>query len=116
MQLEIYQEVLSLIRTFTPTASLLPFYRRTATIDCLTEIASLPPHDIPSQYHPAMQALLVHLVQSLLEIIPPSADLRRAFENGSDEDCLFVKRLALLLGKSFICVRVLLLVLRRNYL
>jgi len=48
-----------------------------------------------------MQALLVHLVQSLLEIIPPSADLRRAFENGSDEDCLFVKRLALLLGESF---------------
>lgn len=76
---------------------------RTATIDCLTEIASLPPHDIPSQYHPAMQALLVHLVQSLLEIIPPSADLRRAFENGSDEDCLFVKRLALLLGEWMCC-------------
>jgi exportin-1 len=71
---------------------------RTATIDCLTEIASLPPHDIPEGYRPAMQLLLVHLVEALSAIIPRSADLARAFEDGSDEDCLFVKRLALLLG------------------
>lgn len=83
---------------FVSLSKHLYFPFRTATIDCLTEIASLPPHDIPSQYHPAMQALLVHLVQSLLEIIPPSADLRRAFENGSDEDCLFVKKARIAIG------------------
>ena len=41
----------------------------------------------------------VHLIESLVGIIPRSADLAKAFENGSDEDCLFVKRLALLLGE-----------------
>mmetsp|Transcript_6605 Transcript_6605/g.11084 ORF Transcript_6605/g.11084 Transcript_6605/m.11084 type:complete len:1124 (+) Transcript_6605:163-3534(+) len=72
---------------------------RTATVDCLTEIASLPPHDIPDAYRrPNMQMLLVHVVQCLAAILPRKVDLARAYEDGSDEDCLFIKRLALLLG------------------
>ena len=39
----------------------------------------------------------MHLIESLVGIIPRSADLAKAFENGSDEDCLFVKRLAYML-------------------
>lgn len=73
-------------------------FNRTATIDCLTEIASLPPHDIPDAYRPGMQQLLVHVIESLAVIVPRSADLQRAFEEGTEEDCLFIKRLALLLG------------------
>ena len=47
----------------------------------------------------------MHVIENLSVIIPRTADLARAYEDGSDEDCLFVKRLALLLGtylKSFL--------------
>jgi len=71
---------------------------RTATIDCLTEIASLPPHDVPDAYRPSMQALLVHVIESLAQTIPRATDIAKAFDEGGDEDCLFIKRLALLLG------------------
>lgn len=78
---------------------------RTATIDCLTEIASLPPGDIPDSYRSNMQMLLVNLTHCLAGVIPRDADLRKAFDEGTEDDCLFVKRLALFLGtylKSFL--------------
>lgn len=46
-----------------------------------------------------MQALLVHVIEALSTIIPRGVELKRAFEEGTEEDCLFIKRLALLLGK-----------------
>lgn len=71
---------------------------RTATIDCLTEIASLPPADIPDGYKGNMQMLLVNLIHSLSAIIPRDADIAKAYEEGTEEECLFVKRLSLLLS------------------
>lgn len=64
----------------------------------MTEIASLPPQDIPPGYRESMQQLLVHLINSLAVCIPREADLSKAYEEGSEEECLFVRRLALLLG------------------
>jgi exportin-1 len=73
-------------------------YYRTATIDCLTEIASLPPHDIPEAYRGSMQQLLVLVIENLSVTLPRSADLAKAYDDGTEAECLFVKRLALFLG------------------
>eukprot|EP01039_Chlorochromonas_danica_P005713 gene5713-6297_t len=78
---------------------------RVVTIDCLTEIASLSPTEIPPAYRPAVQNLLVLLIQALATIIPRSVDLKKGYEEGSDEVCLFISRLSLFLGtylKSFL--------------
>lgn len=78
---------------------------RTITLDCLTEIASLPPADIPENYRPTMINLLVNVMSQLREMIPPNADLPSAYASGSDEECLFVQRLGLFLStylKSFL--------------
>ncbi len=78
---------------------------RTVTLDCLTEIASLPPGDIPENYRPTVVLLLVSTMKQLREMIPPDADLTHAYANGSDEECLFIQRLGLFLGtflKSFL--------------
>lgn len=64
----------------------------------MNEIASLPPQDIPDVYRANMQLLLVHLINSLIVTIPREADLAKAYEEGTDEECLFVSRLALMLG------------------
>jgi exportin-1 len=74
-------------------------------VDCLTEIASLPPADIPENYRPTMQLLLASFMQQLVTVIPPDVDLCKAFDDSSEEDCLFIKRLALFLStylKSFL--------------
>ena len=78
---------------------------RTVTLDCLTEIASLPPADIPDGYRPTVILLLVNTMKQLREMIPPDADLTHAYAHGSDEECLFIQRLGLFLGtflKSFL--------------
>lgn len=70
----------------------------------MTEIASLPPQDIPEMYKSAVQALLLNFIQQLSSIIPSSTNLKKAYAEGSEGDCLFVSRLALFLGtylKSF---------------
>jgi exportin-1 len=85
--------IASLISKFFP----LPAYR-TATIDCLTEIASLASADIPSTYHHTLKMLLVALISRLVEVVPPGVSLRAAFEEGSEEDCLFISRLALFIS------------------
>jgi exportin-1 len=82
----------------------IPIYR-TATIDCLTEISSLPPSDIPAAYAPTMQAVLVGFIEQLSLVIPREADLNKAFDDGSEDEKLFVQRLALFLStylKSFL--------------
>ena len=43
---------------------------RTVTLDCLTEIASLPPADIPDNYRSTMINLLVIVMSRLNEMIP----------------------------------------------
>jgi exportin-1 len=57
--------------------------------------------DIPDAYHPALQMMLVNIIEQLPDIIPldpNGSDLVGAYDNGSEEDCLFVSRLALFLG------------------
>lgn len=84
--------VASLIGKFFPVAAY-----RTATLDCLTEIASLPAADIPPAYQHTLKMMLVALMARLQEVVPPAVSLRLAFEEGGDEDQLFVSRLAIFL-------------------
>lgn len=93
------QLIPTLISKFFP----LPMFR-TYTIDCLTEIASLPPGDINTEYLPSIQQLLCMILTQLGEIIPMDTNLVAAYDNGDEESCLFVSRLALFLStflKSF---------------
>ena len=85
--------ITGLISTYFPQ----PAYRAN-TLDCLTEIASLSASDIPEAYHPSLQLLLVSIMEQLEEIIPPQTDMVQAYEQGREEDCFFVSRLALFLG------------------
>lgn len=71
---------------------------RTATIDCLTEIACLSPSDIPDSYKPNMQSLLVNLIQHLSVMLPPDNNLVISYAKGTDEFRLFISRLAYFLG------------------
>lgn len=79
-----------LISKFLPGAAY-----RTSTVDCLTEIASLSPTDIPDVYKPNVQMLLVVFIQNLVTILPRETNLKEAYAGGSAEGCLFVSRLAL---------------------
>ena len=72
-------------------------YRR-VVVDCLTEISSLPSNEVPSNYTTGMQGLLVTFIQQLAQVIPPGASIATAYENGSDDDQLFVQRLALFMA------------------
>jgi len=74
---------------------------RTVTLDCLTEIASLPSDDIPETYRPTLQQLVVAIITQLASMIPRTVNLTQLYENGSDADKLFVERLALFLGTFF---------------
>lgn len=64
----------------------------------MTEIASLPPVDVPEGYHNAMRMLLVSFMRQLNLVIPRDANLRKAYDDGTEDECLFVKRLALFLS------------------
>ena len=77
-----------------------PAYR-TITLDCLTEIASLPSDDIPETYRPTVHQMFVALITQLAAMIPHSVDLTGLYAGGSDADRLFVERLALFLGTFF---------------
>lgn len=66
-------------------------------MDCLIEVASLNPADLVP-YRGAIQLLLVHFLRSLSQVIPLNTDLRRAYEAGTEEEQLFVSRLALFLS------------------
>jgi len=69
---------------------------RNETLDCLTEIATL--QDLDPQYDVLFRQLFVQFLTKLNAVIPPNQDLSNAYENGSEEDCLFVRKLALFLS------------------
>lgn len=71
---------------------------RVASVDCLTEIASLGIADIPDNYKPAIHLLLAIFVQQLQVILPIDVNLKQAYEESSETDQLFIQRLALFLG------------------
>ena len=83
----------SLISKFFP----MPAFR-TPTLDCLTEMASLSSADIPPPYRHTLKMMLVALVARLGEVVPSSVNLAAAFEQGTEDDCLFISRLALFLS------------------
>lgn len=66
-------------------------------MECLTEIASIPAEGIHDNYKPRLMELFVHVVSHLVTMVG-DANLTTLYENGSEEDCLFLDRLALFLG------------------
>ena len=72
---------------------------RNDTLDCLTEIGSLT--DLEPQYDPLFRKLLNLFLQRLGDIFSPDTNLAPAFNNGSEEDCIFIQRLALFLSSFF---------------
>mmetsp|Transcript_906 Transcript_906/g.1108 ORF Transcript_906/g.1108 Transcript_906/m.1108 type:complete len:1098 (-) Transcript_906:1560-4853(-) len=72
---------------------------RNATLECLTEIGSLT--DLEPQYDPLFRKLFEQFLVKLQEIFPPETNLAPAFENGSEDDCFFIQRLALFLSGFF---------------
>jgi len=83
----------NLLGKFFPTVEF-----RTATLECLTEIASLPPSEVPEAYRPVIQQTLRNFLIQLKSIIPLDADLCAAYATGSEEEKLFVRNLALFLA------------------
>jgi exportin-1 len=77
-----------LVNKFFPT----PIFRNDA-LDCLTEIGSL--QDLDPQYDPLFRHLFSSFLTRLAEIFSPETDLQPAYENGSEEDRLFIQKLAL---------------------
>ena len=81
------------------------FYR-TETLNCLVEIAGLPPADMSANYNLVIKNMFINFMKQLSSIIPrEEVSLTKAYENGSPDECLFVQRLALFFGtflKSYI--------------
>ena len=69
---------------------------RNDTLDCLTEIGSLS--DLEPEYDPLFRKLFSGFLARLGSIFSPEANLVLPFENGSEEDCIFIQRLALFLS------------------
>lgn len=72
-----------------------PMFRNDA-LDCLTEIGTLT--DLEPQYDPLFRELFVTFLQRLGSIFTPETDLAPAFEYGSEDDQLFIQKLALFLS------------------
>mmetsp|Transcript_13608 Transcript_13608/g.29205 ORF Transcript_13608/g.29205 Transcript_13608/m.29205 type:complete len:1087 (-) Transcript_13608:62-3322(-) len=68
---------------------------RTDTLDCLTEIGSLA--DLEPEYDPVFRKLFSGFLARLGNIFSPETDLAQPFENGTEDDCIFIQRLALFL-------------------
>lgn len=75
-----------------------PIFRNDA-LECLTEIGSLT--DLEPQYDPLFRKLFAGFLARIGEIFSPETDLAPAFENGTEEDCIFIQRLALFLSGFF---------------
>ena len=75
-----------------------PLFRNEA-LDCLAEIGNLT--DLEPQYDPLFRKLWVGFLTRLGEIFSPGTSLVAIFENGSEQDCIFIQRLALFLS-SFV--------------
>mmetsp|Transcript_17623 Transcript_17623/g.23321 ORF Transcript_17623/g.23321 Transcript_17623/m.23321 type:complete len:1082 (+) Transcript_17623:484-3729(+) len=72
-----------------------PLFRNDA-LECLTEIGNL--QDLEPQYDPLFRKLFAGFLARLGEIFTPETNLAPAFENGSEEDCIFIQHLALFLS------------------
>ena len=72
---------------------------RNETLDCLTEIGSLK--DLDPKYDPLFRDLFVNFLQQLAALFSTDTDLRPAYENGSEEDQLFLRKLAMFLSSFF---------------
>ncbi|KAL7553456.1 hypothetical protein ACHAWF_016738 [Thalassiosira exigua] len=75
-----------------------PIFRNDA-LDCLTEIGSLT--DLGPEYDPMFRKLFVGFLGRLNNVFSPETDLTQPFENGSDDDRLFVQRLSLFFSGFF---------------
>ena len=69
---------------------------RNDTLDCLSEVGSLA--DLEPQYDPLFRKLFSGFLSRLGNIFSPETDLAQPFESGSDDDCIFIQRLALFLS------------------
>ena len=72
-----------------------PMFRNDA-LECLTEIGNLT--DLDPQYDPLFRKLFAGFITRLNGIFSPETDLGPAFENGSEDDCIFLQHLALFLS------------------
>eukprot|EP00566_Odontella_aurita_P002334 CAMPEP_0113600474 /NCGR_PEP_ID=MMETSP0015_2-20120614/42722_1 /TAXON_ID=2838 /ORGANISM="Odontella" /LENGTH=1086 /DNA_ID=CAMNT_0000508725 /DNA_START=303 /DNA_END=3563 /DNA_ORIENTATION=- /assembly_acc=CAM_ASM_000160 len=75
-----------------------PMFRNDA-LECLTEIGNL--QDLDPQYNPLFQKLFAGFITQLGKVFSPETNLGPAFENGSEDDCIFIQRLALFLSGFF---------------
>lgn len=75
-----------------------PMFRNDA-LDCLTEIGTLT--DLEPQYDVFFSQLFVNFLQRLKDIFTPETDLAPAFENGNENDRLFIQKLSLFLSGFF---------------
>ena len=69
---------------------------RNDTLDCLTEVGSLT--DLEPEYDPLFQKLFTGFLGRLGTIFSPETDLTQPFEKGTEDDCIFIQRLALFLS------------------
>jgi len=72
-----------------------PVFRNNA-LDCLTEIGTL--QDLEPQYDPLFRELFTTFLTRLRDIFAPEMDLRQPFQDGSEDDCFFIQKLALFLS------------------
>jgi len=77
-----------------------PMFRNEA-LDCLAEIANLT--DIDPQYDPSFRKLWLGFLLRLGEVFSPGTSLVPIFENGSEQDTIFIQRLALFLSAFVKC-------------
>lgn len=75
-----------------------PTFRNDA-LDCLTEIGNLS--DLDPQYDALFQKLFSGFLVRLNEVFTSDTNLAPAYENGSEDDCIFIQRLALFLSGFF---------------
>eukprot|EP00904_Undaria_pinnatifida_P004429 jgi/Undpi1/13988/HiC_scaffold_9.g03639.m1 len=66
---------------------------RTSALECLTEIAGLV--DLDPRYNPLQQQMFVVLVKQLSLVIKPNADLAGLYEEATEVEQVFIKKLAL---------------------
>mmetsp|Transcript_55895 Transcript_55895/g.118874 ORF Transcript_55895/g.118874 Transcript_55895/m.118874 type:complete len:1093 (-) Transcript_55895:163-3441(-) len=69
---------------------------RNDTLDCLTEIGSLA--ELEPEYDPIFQKLFGGFLAQLGNIFSPETDLVQPFKNGSEDDCVFIQRVALFMA------------------
>lgn len=72
---------------------------RNDALDCLAEIGSLS--GLEPQYDPLFRKLFTEFLTRLTDIFSAETDLQPAFENGSEQDRVFLQKLALFLAGFF---------------